>query len=162
MVVPAGGGRCECATCGVACTGKFAACTAIIDQPGYVPSTAPAWAVAVGAPSPAPAVAPDEPVLPEPPAPETGPSGGGPAPTLPTGGDLTELIEAVAKQLSEHDVDLVNRIDALAGQVAELQRQSASQAAALEAAVAALDELVSRLDHSVRPAPLFGFPRRRP
>lgn len=158
MVVPAGGGRCECATCGVSCTGKFAACTAIIDQPGYVPSTAPAWAVAIGAPAPAPV--PDEPVLPASPAAESR-APRPPSATAPAG-DLTELIEAVAKQLSEHDVDLVTRIDALAGQVGALQRQSASQSAALEAVVAALNELVKRLDESSRPAPLFGFPRRQP
>lgn len=144
MVVPAGGGRCQCATCGVACTGKFTACAAIIDQPGHVPSTAPAWAVAVGGPRPEPAPPP----LPAGPAPR-------PAP------ELTELVEAVAKQIAEHDVELVNRIDDLAARVAELQRQGAQQAASLQAALARLADVVERVVETPRPAPLFGFPRRQ-
>ncbi len=144
MVVPAGGGRCQCATCGVTCTGKFAACASIIDQPGYVPATAPAWAVAVGGPRPEPA----------PPRPPVGPA---PQPSP----DLTELVEAVAKQIAEHDVELVTRIDDLAAQIAELQRQGAQQAASLQAALARLADVVERIGASPRPVPLFGFPRRQ-
>ncbi len=47
MVVPAGGGRCECRSCGAVCTGRFDGCAAIVSQPGYVPVVAPAWAVEV-------------------------------------------------------------------------------------------------------------------
>ena len=146
MVVPPGGGHCHCETCGVQCTGKFAACTAIIAQPGYVPTTAPAWAVARA--DPGPRVAPPEP--------STVPAPAGPQNAM----DLTELVEGVSKQLAEHDTDLATRLDALAEQIDELQRQSAQLRAMLQVAVAQLANVVKRVEAASRPAPLFGFSRR--
>lgn len=149
MVVPDAGGRCECATCAVVCTGKFAACAAITDHPGYVPSTAPAWAVAVGTPAPP---------TPPPSAPGTdpGPSLAGP----PVGNVPGALVEAVTTQLADRDIELRARIDALAEMVDDLRRQSAEQAASLQAALTNVADLMNRLDEA-RPAPLFGFPRRQ-
>lgn len=53
MVVDEDGGRCGCATCGATCLGRFAGCADIISRPGFVPVTAPAWAVARPALAPA-------------------------------------------------------------------------------------------------------------
>lgn len=151
MVVPESGGRCQCATCGAACTGKFAACASIIDRPGYVPATAPTWAVAVGTPGPAPAPS-------SPPAAGPAPRPSSPDPAV--GTVAGALVEAVAERLAEIDAELGARIDTLSKAVDELRRQSAQEAASLQAAITNLAELVSRLDEA-RPAPLFGFPRRQ-
>jgi hypothetical protein len=45
MRVSDDGGACVCPTCGAHCEGRFAACAGILEEPGYVPLTAPAWAV---------------------------------------------------------------------------------------------------------------------
>ncbi len=45
MRVSDDGGACVCPTCGAYCEGRFAACGPILEQPGYVPVTAPRWAV---------------------------------------------------------------------------------------------------------------------
>jgi len=45
MRVSDNGGACVCPTCGARCEGRFAACGPILEQPGYVPVTAPRWAV---------------------------------------------------------------------------------------------------------------------
>jgi hypothetical protein len=45
MRVSDDGGACVCPTCGAYCEGRFAACGPILDRPGYVPVTAPRWAV---------------------------------------------------------------------------------------------------------------------
>ena len=39
------GGACVCPTCGAYCEGRFAGCGPILEQAGYVPVTAPSWAV---------------------------------------------------------------------------------------------------------------------
>jgi len=52
MRVGARGGQCECPTCGTVCVGRFEGCTRILDQPGYVPVTAPTWAVELTDPPP--------------------------------------------------------------------------------------------------------------
>jgi hypothetical protein len=55
MTVSSDGGVCECPTCGAGCDGKFEACAQVLEQPGYVPVTAPRWAVERRAPEePAP------------------------------------------------------------------------------------------------------------
>ena len=147
MVVPDAGGRCECATCGVECTGRFAACASIIARPGYVPSTAPEWAVAVGSPAPP---------TPSPATPDTRAS----LPGTAIGSVADALVEAVTSQLADRDAELGARIDTLLGMVGELERQNAEQVASLHTALAELTSLVHRLD-GVRPVPLFGFPRRQ-
>ncbi len=45
MVVAAEGGMCVCPSSGVTCTGRFAGCADILNQPGRVPSNAPAWSL---------------------------------------------------------------------------------------------------------------------
>lgn len=151
MVVPHAAGRCECATCAVVCTGRFAGCAGIIERPGYVPPTAPAWAVAVGRPPERPgAAAAAGGELGPAPAPRPvrqGAEGGerhGPA------ADVGSL-EAVRKQLAEHDVELATRIDALAEQVAGLHRRLAGHDEALRAVVDQLAALGSKLGEG-RPA----------
>jgi len=52
MRVSSIGGQCECPTCGTVCLGRFEGCTGILDQPGYVPVTAPTWAVDLTEPPP--------------------------------------------------------------------------------------------------------------
>lgn len=44
MTVAPEGGRCECLTCGARCPGRFNGCAPVLEQPGYIPLTAPAWA----------------------------------------------------------------------------------------------------------------------
>src|SRR5687768_4144955 len=41
MVVSPEGGACVCGTCGVACTGRYSGCEAILAIPGHVPLAAP-------------------------------------------------------------------------------------------------------------------------
>lgn len=154
MVVPASGGRCECEVCGVACTGKFAGCAAILAQPGYVPATAPAWALQKGR-GEAPGGAGGADGGGRSRASAAGPGAGPPAT------ELAATLVAMADRLDERQADLSRRIDALAAQIAELQRHGADQAAALDAALLALAEAVKRLEEGGRPAPLFGFPRRQ-
>ena len=154
MVVPGSGQRCECATCGVTCTGKFAACETIIAKPGYVPATAPPWALRVGS-------------FPEVPARASGGVVGretGSGPGSPKAGsdpaDLVGAIEGVAKQLAEHDVELATRLDALAGEVAELQRRVSLQESALQAVLTRLAGIERKLDEP-RLGSLFGLTRRQ-
>jgi len=45
MRVSDDGGACVCPTCGAYCEGRFAACGPILERAGYVPVTAPRWAV---------------------------------------------------------------------------------------------------------------------
>jgi len=45
MRVSDDGGACVCPTCGAYCEGRFGACGPILEQAGYVPVTAPRWAV---------------------------------------------------------------------------------------------------------------------
>jgi hypothetical protein len=147
MVVPASGGRCECEACGVACTGKFAACASILAQPGYVPATAPAWALQKGEGTAATGA---------------GSRSLGSGTASASGPEVAAAVDGLAARLDERLAELTRRIDALAADVTRLQHPVDQQAAALEAAVAALDEAVKRLDEGGRPAPLFGFPRRQP
>ncbi|MGH9177230.1 MAG: hypothetical protein ACRD0N_01560 [Acidimicrobiales bacterium] len=155
MVVPDPGGRCECATCGARCAGRFAACAAIIESPGYVPVTAPAWAVAVGNRSDrAPLGAGSS----------AGPGLGAGVPAQPepaeAAADLVGALEGVAKQLAEHDVELATRLDSLAERVAELQRQVTGQESGLQAVLARLAAVDRKLDE-LPFGPLFGPPRRQ-
>ena len=53
------GGQCECPTCGAVCQGRFEGCVGILEQPGYIPVTAPQWAVDLTeAPPPTPTLPP--------------------------------------------------------------------------------------------------------
>ncbi|MCJ7673054.1 MAG: hypothetical protein MUP67_13560 [Acidimicrobiia bacterium] len=57
MRVDKKGGACVCPTCGAHCEGRFEACGPILEQPGYVPMTAPTWAIdCVDPPAPQPAL----------------------------------------------------------------------------------------------------------
>ena len=59
MRVGGAGGQCECPTCGAVCLGRFGGCAGILERPGYVPVTAPRWAVDLTeAPPPTPTLPP--------------------------------------------------------------------------------------------------------
>jgi hypothetical protein len=45
MRVADAGGACICPTCGAHCEGRYKGCVPILQHAGYVPSTAPSWAV---------------------------------------------------------------------------------------------------------------------
>jgi hypothetical protein len=45
MRVPTEAGACVCPTCKARCEGRFEACARIVSEPGYVPVTAPRWAI---------------------------------------------------------------------------------------------------------------------
>ena len=45
MRVDEAGGACVCPTCEVRCEGRFEACGPILQRPGYVPVSAPQWAI---------------------------------------------------------------------------------------------------------------------
>lgn len=63
MSVVADGGSCECTVCDARCPGRFAGCAQVVDQPGYVPVLAPAWARSgTASAAPAPELAPPRPV----------------------------------------------------------------------------------------------------
>lgn len=149
MVVTTEGGECQCGTCGAGCAGRFAACEAILGQPGYIPVTAPAWAVTAG-----------EGGLPQPTGTDAGPGPEAAAPTLGGAGDrsdLVELVERVAKDLAEHDVVLAGRVDGLAEQVAQLQRVAIEQGETLAQALSHLQETIVNLASQSPRGPLFGF-----
>ena len=45
MRVPTKTGACVCPTCNARCEGRFEACARIVSKKGYVPATAPKWAI---------------------------------------------------------------------------------------------------------------------
>ena len=162
MVVPDEAGRCECPQCGATCGGQFKACTAIIATPGYVPITAPKWALvrqheAIDAVTGADGT------------PQDGPGSDGRAeategaPTAPevphaVAADLTGLIEDLGKQLATRDDELAALFERVLEAFGELRDTLADQAAS----IAALDGTVAQIKTVIEavPAPLFGFRRK--
>ncbi len=45
MTVNLDGSACECPSCGAHCTGRYDGCASILAQPGFVPVSAPQWAI---------------------------------------------------------------------------------------------------------------------
>lgn len=117
MVVSAEGGSCVCPSSGVTCTGRFAGCADILNEPGRVPSNAPSWSLdpspAVQQPKPANrTIAPSAPATPVPvPTPSFGEDRNGtPQPTAATtphtspsswsGGALGDALAAAEQRLA--------------------------------------------------------------
>jgi hypothetical protein len=141
MRVDSGGGACVCPTCEAHCTGRFAGCASILEQPGFVPQGAPDWAVQC-LPAPQPSDRPHG-------------SGHRSAAAVPKDAtaDLEAIVRAELGSTSNELRELVSRAfaDARSGD-REQAALSASVEDALDHAQARLgDALIAQLQQALRP-----------
>jgi hypothetical protein len=124
MRVSDDGGACVCPTCGAHCEGRFQACGPILDQAGYVPVTAPRWAVELTErPTP-------EPALPRIPRPAAKARVAADDDVLPVVGaeldafrdELRALVEPAVAEAIEHE--RARLFDALRAQLMETSRSA--------------------------------------